>query len=124
MKIDLFKNKNFNGIIIITGPNSDKFDFDDVIYINDINHMKHDVLGSLMVAKSYMNDEIITTYSDIVFDEKILNSIIEFTGDFGIAVDLNWKKKYVNRDQHPKSEADNVVIDNENILKIRKNITK
>ena len=121
---DLFKNKNFNGIIIITGPNSDKFDFDDVIYINDINHMKHDVLGSLMVAKSYMNDEIITTYSDIVFDEKILNSIIEFTGDFGIAVDLNWKKKYVNRDQHPKSEADNVVIDNENILKIRKNITK
>jgi choline kinase len=123
-QIDLFKNKNFNGIIIITGPNSDKFDFDDVIYINDINHMKHDVLGSLMVAKSYMNDEIITTYSDIVFDEKILNSIIEFTGDFGIAVDLNWKKKYVNRDQHPKSEADNVVIDNENILKIRKNITK
>jgi choline kinase len=123
-QLDLFRNKNFNDIIIITGPNADKFDFKDVTYINDKNHKKHDVLGSLMIAKLQMNDEIITTYSDIVFDEKILNSIIKFTGDFGIAVDLNWEEKYVNRDQHPKNEADNVIIDNGKILKIRKNIRK
>jgi len=123
-QLDLFKNKNFNDIIIITGPNADKFDFKDVTYINDKNHKKHDVLGSLMTAKFQMNDEIITTYSDIVFDEKILNSIIKFTGDFGIAVDLNWKTKYVNRDQHPINEADNVLIENGMILEIRKNITK
>ena len=77
-----------------------------------------------MIGKSHMNDEIITTYSDIIFDEKILNSLVDFSGDFGIAVDLNWKKKYVNREQHPKSEADNVLIDNGKILEIRKNITK
>ena len=123
-QLELFKNKNFNDIIIITGPNSNKFNFKDVTYINDKNHKKHDVLGSLMTAKLQMNDEIITTYSDIIFDEKILNSIIKFTGDFGIVVDLNWKEKYKNRDQHPISEADNVIIDNGNILEIKKNVTK
>ena len=121
-QIDLFK-KNYE-IIIITGPNADKFNFKNVTYINDTNYKKHDVLGSLMVAKSYMNDEIITTYSDIIFDKKILNSIIEFKGDIGIAVELNWKKRYTNRDQHPKSEADNVIIDNGEITKIQKNISK
>jgi choline kinase len=124
IQLDLFKNKKIDNIIIITGPNADKFNFKNVTYINDTNHKKHDVLGSLMVAKSHMNDEIITTYSDIIFDQKILNSIVEFKGDVGIAIELNWEKRYIDRDQHPKSEADNVIIDNGKILKIRKNISE
>ena len=121
-QLELF-NKS-DDIVIITGPNADKFNFKNVTYINDANHKKHDVLGSLMVAKSHMNNEIVTTYSDIIFDEKILNSIMEFKGDIGIAVELNWEKRYINRDQHPKSEADNVIIHNGEILKIRKNISE
>ena len=124
IQLDLFKNKKIDNIIIITGPNADKFNFKNVTYINDTNHKKHDVLGSLMVAKSHMNNEMITTYSDIIFDEKILNSIMEFKGDIGIAVELNWEKRYINRDQHPKSEADNVIIQNGEIVKIRKNISE
>ena len=119
IQLDLFKNKKISDIIIITGPNADKFNFNNVTYVNDTNHKKHDVLGSLMVAKSHMNDEMITTYSDIIFDEKILNSIMEFKGDIGIAVEVNWEKRYINRDQHPKSEADNVIIDSNKILKIK-----
>ena len=46
----------------------------------------------------------------------------EFTGDIGIAVDLDWEKNYVNRDQHPKSEAENVLINGNEILELRKNI--
>ena len=121
-QLELF-NKS-DDIVIITGPNADKFNFKNVTYINDTNHKKHDVLGSLMVAKSHMNNEMITTYSDIIFDEKILNSIMEFKGDIGIAVELNWEKRYINRDQHPKSEADNVIIHNGEILKIKKNISE
>ena len=124
IQLDLFKNKKIDNIIIITGPNADKFNFKNVTYINDTNHKKHDVLGSLMVAKSHMNNEIVTTYSDIIFDEKILNSIVEFKGDIGIAIELNWEKRYINRDQHPKSEADNVIIQNGEIVKIRKNISE
>ena len=124
IQLDLFKNKKIDNIIIITGPNADKFNFKNVTYINDTNHKKHDVLGSLMVAKSHMNNEIVTTYSDIIFDEKILNSIVEFKGDIGIAIELNWEKRYINRDQHPKSEADNVIIQNGEIVKIKKNISE
>ena len=56
IQLDLFKNKKIDNIIIITGPNADKFNFKNVTYINDTNHKKHDVLGSLMVAKSHMNN--------------------------------------------------------------------
>jgi len=75
-----------------------------------------------MIARDYMNDEIIITYADQIFDEKIMESINNFSGDIGIAVDLDWEKNYVDRDQHPKSEAENILINGNEILEIRKNI--
>jgi len=122
-QITLFHEKKIDDIIIVTGPNSDKFNFEDVTYVNDLDHKKHDTLGSLIIAHDYMNDEIIITYADQIFDEKIMESVNNFSGDIGIAVDLDWEKNYVNRDQHPKSEAENILINGNEILEIRKNIS-
>ena len=73
-----------------------------------------------MASKSIINDDILISYSDIIFDENILRSMLDFKGDIGIAVDLDWEKNYVNRIQHPKSQADNVLLENNKILKINK----
>ena len=123
-QITLFHEKKIDNIIIVTGPTSDKFNFKNVVYVNDLDHKKHDTLGSLITARDYMNDEIIITYADQIFDEKIMESINNFSGDIGIAVDLDWEKNYVNRDQHPKSEAENILINGNEILEIRKNISE
>ena len=124
IQLDLYQKNQLSDITIITGPNRDKFELKNVTYIQDYKFQDHDVLGSLMAAKSIINDDILTSYSDIIFEEKILKSMTEFTGDIGIAVDLDWEKNYVNRDQHPKSEAENVLTNGNKILEIRKNISK
>ena len=124
IQLDLFKKNQLSDITIITGPNKQKFEFKNVNYIHDNEFQNHDVLGSLMASKSIMNDDVLTSYSDIVFDENVLHSMLDFKGDIGIAVDLNWEKKYVTRTQHLKSEADNVLMENNKILKIKKNMTE
>ena len=124
-QLSILKQNKILDVIIITGSHNEKFNFKNVVYVNDLEHKKHDTLGSLITARDYMNDEIIITYADQIFDEKIMESVINFKGDIGIAVDLDWEKNYVDRDQHPKSEADTVLFDKEgNILEIRKNIQK
>jgi len=123
-QLSILKQNDILDIIIVTGPHHEKFNFKNVVYVNNLDYKKHDTLGSLMTARDYMNDEIITTYADQIFEEKILKSMTEFTGDIGIAVDLDWEKNYVNRDQHPKSEAENVLINGNEILEIRKNISE
>ena len=124
IQLDLFKKNQLFDITIITGPDKQKFELKNVNYIHDNEFQNHDVLGSLMASKSIMNDDILISYSDIVFDENILQSMLDYKGDIGIAVDLNWEKKYVTRTQHPKSEADNVLMENNKILKFKKNITE
>ena len=122
MQLDLFKKNQLSDITIIVGPNKENFKLKNVNYILDDDFQNHDVLGSLMSCKSIIDDEILTSYSDIIFDENILHSMLHFKGDIGIAIDLDWEKNYVNRIQHPKSEADNVLLENNKILKIKKNI--
>ncbi len=121
-QLDLFKKNQLSDVTIIVGPNKEKFKFKNVDYITDPDFESHDVLGSLMACKSIIDDEVLTSYSDIIFDGDILNSMLDFKGDIGIAVDLDWEKNYANRIQHPKSEADNVLLENNKILKIKKNI--
>ena len=122
MQLDLFKKNQLSDIIIIVGPNKENFKLKNVNYVLDDDFQNHDVLGSLMACKSIIDDEVLTSYSDIIFDENILHSMLDFKGDIGIAVDLDWEKNYANRIQHPKSEADNVLLENNKILKIKKNI--
>ena len=123
-QISFFKQNNILDVIIITGPHSEKFNLKNVVYLNDLEHKNHNTLLSLITARDYMNDEIIITYADQIFDKKIIDNVINFKGDIGIAVDLDWEKNYVDRDKHPKSEADNVLLDKDgNIRKLRKNIS-
>jgi len=121
-QISLFKQKNINDITIIVGPHKEKFDFTDVKYVEDHEYQKHDVLQSLMVARDSIKDDVIITYSDIIFDDSVLDDVIKSKAKIGLAIDLDWEKNYINRTEHPKSEADNVIIQNEKIIKIEKNI--
>ena len=116
--MDAFLQNGINNFVIITGPNSEKFQFKNVEYIPDSNFENHDVLGTLMEGKKLLNDDIIISYTDIIFDKNIVKSVLDFNDDIGLAVDMNWEKSYVGRTDHPISEAANVLIKNNSILKI------
>ena len=121
-QISLFRSNGIDEIIIITGKHS--LGIKNVSYINDEHYEQHEVLGSLMAAKDEIKGRVLTSYSDILFDELILLQLLEFSGDIGIPIDLDWEKSYGGRTQHPRSEADNVLIKNKKIIRIEKGIEK
>ena len=122
-QISTFKKNGIDEIIVITSTFKEKFSTSDVTYVDDQKFEEHDVLGSLMEAREHIFGDVIITYSDIIFEDLILKKILQTNLDIGIAVDLDWKKAYENRELHPISEAENILFDNSrNILEIRKNI--
>ena len=122
-QIDILKQMKLDHIIVITGPNNEKFELKNVQYIKDVNYNKHDILGSLMEAKNYIKNDVLILYSDIIFERQIIEKILDSKSDISIAVDMNWEKRYENRSAHPKAEAENVLLNEEkNIIQIKKNI--
>ena len=120
-QISLLRKNGIDNVIIITGRHKN-FGVENVSYINDEHYEQHDVLGSLMAANNEIKDRVLISYSDLLFEESILQQLLEFSGDIGIPVDLDWEKSYEGRTQHPKSEADNVLIENGKIIRIQKEI--
>ena len=125
IQINIFTKCGINDINIVTGYLSDQITFPSINYFKNKNYSSTAGIVSLFCAKEKLQDSTIITYSDLVFEKTIIDQVNNFKGDIGIAVDLDWEKKYENRDQHPKSEADNVLFDEKgNILELRKNIQK
>ena len=123
-QIKIFHSHNISDITIVTGYRSEVIDIPDVNYVKNKNYETTNINESLFCALEPSSSPILVTYSDIVFEQKIIQQMLEFTGDVGLAVNLNWKKCYQNRNMHPLSEAENVLVENGRILQIRKNISK
>ena len=123
-QIKIFHSYNINDITIVTGYMGEMINVPDVNYVKNKNYETTNINESLFCALEPSSSPILVTYSDIVFEQKIIQQMLEFTGDVGLAVNLNWKKCYQNRNMHPLSEAENVLVENGRILQIRKNISK
>ncbi len=119
---ELLQTNGITEIIIVTGPNREKFLDEKLKYVKDNFYENHEQLGSLMEARNFFNDELLILFSDVLFDNQVLTNIINSDKDFNIAVDYNWEKKYIERTEHPMSQADLVLIENNLIFKIMKNL--
>jgi choline kinase len=76
-----------------------------------------------MEAKKFLNNDTLVLYSDIIFESNIIYQILESKKDISIAIDLNWRKMYEGRTEHLTSEAEHVLLNNnQKIIQIKKNI--
>tara|TARA_B100001540_G_scaffold317257_1_gene349694 strand:+ start:1984 stop:2736 length:753 start_codon:yes stop_codon:yes gene_type:complete len=122
-QIEIFHNCGINDITVITGHNNELINYPDITYIKNKNYANTNMNESFFCAREKFNDSVIVSYSDIVYDQKIIEQILKFDHDFSVGVRLDWKSSYENRTQHPLSEAENVLIENSKIINIGKNIS-
>ena len=119
---ELLQANGITEIIVVTGPNQEKFSDKKLKYVKDNFYENHEQLGSLMEARNFFNSELLILFSDVLFDNQVLSKIINSNEDFNIAVDPNWEKNYTGRTEHPISQADLALIENNLIIKIMKNL--
>ena len=123
-QIDGFKKCSINDISIVTGYLADKITFPSINYFKNENYSSTAGNESIFCAKEKLQDCTIITYGDLVFEKAVIDQVIDFNGDIGVATEMNWLPTYQNRSQHTLSQADNVLIKNGKITEMRKNIQK
>lgn len=111
--IHRFHTAGVKDIAIIVGYQADKIIYkikDAHFYVNP--HYEHNnILQSLMHAKDFIDDDILISYSDIWLEQPPVSQLAAHPSDCVLSVDTDWKALYEGRDQHPLSEAENVIYD-------------
>ena len=120
-QLDVFRANGITDISVIKGYKKEAINYLGLkYYIND-NYINNNILNSLFYAEEEMDNELIASYSDILFGADVVKGAIESSSDIAIVVDIDWKGYYAGRTEHPINEAENVIFDaDKNVVEIGK----
>ena len=121
-QISLFNKMGINDIVVVTGYKRDKIKFENIKYVVNDDYNTTEQLFSLMKARSFFSGELIVSYGDIIYDEKILRQIVNQEDNFLLAVDPNWKQSYAERPDNPAMFSDFISLNNDKITKFFTNL--
>ena len=117
-QINLLYKKNINDIVIVTGYKKEKFTFKNIEYVFNSNFLTDEQAGSLMRAREKFSGDVLIMFGDILFDEQILEQVLNVNDHIAIAIDKNWKKSYLERNDNPIDKADKVLLKNNKIVQV------
>lgn len=72
---------------------------------------KTNMVSTLFEAEEFMDDDLIISYSDIIYEKEILQSLMDSQADVSVAVDKNWRKLWEMRLENPLDDAETLKID-------------
>ena len=80
-----------NKVVVVRGYESEQFTRTDIEYLNNDNYLDRHSLYSLSCAAEAMVNGFILIYSDILFDETLINRIIATPGDIILLLDNSYR---------------------------------
>ena len=93
-------------------------------YIYNKFYNSREMLYSLILALKKIDDDIIFSYTDIIYDRSIIKKLISKKNNIYLPILKNWKKVWKKRKKEIKSDAEDLQIDkNSNLKTIGKKIT-
>ena len=120
--LEALRENGIEKIAVVRGYCSHLIDYPNITYYENPNYRENNILRSLFYAEGEMNDDLIFSYSDIVYSSEIVAKLMECESEIALIVDVNWIQTYEGRDRHPISEAELVKVENGKVVKIGKGV--
>ncbi len=113
-QLDSYKKCGIKDISLIRGYKKEKINYKGIKYFENKDYKENNILNSIFYAENVMNNNIIISYSDILFDSSVVQRTLASNHDISVVVDIDWRGYYVGRKDHPISEAENVIFNSNN----------
>lgn len=110
LQMDRLKASGVSEFVIIRGYLGEKFDIPHVKYIWNHQYETNNILESLMCAESELKGNVIVSYADIWYDQRIPQKLLASKDDIALAIDLEWQKIYQGRFDNPIEKSETVTL--------------
>jgi choline kinase len=109
-QLEAFAANGLTEFHVVRGYRGDKIQYPGITYHDNLDFPNNNVLNSLFYAEPALSGSLIVSYSDILFDSKIVQELLKTECDISIVVDVDWRHYYAERIEHPIAEAEAVVM--------------
>ena len=111
-QLQVFRSCNINDISIVTGYLKDMIKFDDVTYFENPKFSTTNMVETLFCAKDKLEDSVIVSYGDIIYQKDVLQKLINSKDDISVIIDKKWKKYWEIRTAQPLNDVESLVLEN------------
>lgn len=105
---------------IVRGYLADRLVVPGATYWSNEDYQHNNILHSLFRAQDAMEGSFLTTYSDIVYGEEVVSTLLASPHDITLVVDQRWHESYVGRDDHPVEQAELVEAEGDRVQRVGK----
>jgi L-glutamine-phosphate cytidylyltransferase len=115
-QIDTFKHFGISDISIVTGYHNKMIKLPNISYFHNEKYASTNMIETLFCAKSKLDDSVIVSYGDIIFEKEILSKLIKSNQSISVIIDKDWKNYWNMRFQNPLDDAESLLLDDNGFL--------
>ena len=113
-QIEMYRKCGIEDIIVVRGFAAEKISYEGVRYYTNEDYANTNMVESLMTAKTEFDEDMLVSYSDILFEEEMLRTMMKASADYVVAVDDNWKEYWKKRYGRIDYDTESLSIDENN----------
>lgn len=112
-QIELYRKVGMEKIIVVRGFAADKITYEGITYYDNKEYANTNMVESMMTARKEFDDDVIVSYSDVLFEERLLKQMMESKADFAVSVDEDWQSYWLKRYGKVNFDTESLSIDPE-----------
>ena len=116
-QLESYQDAGLSEFALVRGYKKEQINYPGITYFENDDFKNNNILCSMFYAEAFLEGDVVVGYSDILFDADIVSKLLATKDDIAIVVDTDWQDYYIGRVDHPISEAENVIFDeNKNVV--------
>jgi len=118
-QIEVYNRNDITDITIVTGYLENKIQYQSTKKKWNERFATTNMVESLLCAEEELAGEVIISYSDVLFEDRLLQQVITSTSDVGVLIDTDWKEYWKSRYGKVDFDTESLKFDtNNNILQL------
>jgi L-glutamine-phosphate cytidylyltransferase len=123
--VESLEEANITNIHIVNGYKKEVLESymatQDVKFLTNPNFDSTNMVSTLFCAETEMDDDIIVSYADIIYNPKVIKNLLDSDSDLSVVVDRNWKRLWEIRMDNPLDDVETMKVnDDGNIIELGK----
>jgi L-glutamine-phosphate cytidylyltransferase len=97
-------------------------DYPELAFRHNADWERNNILASLFHAEDAMADGFVCSYADILYRPSIVRRLLAAPGEIVLAVDTDWRARYLGRSLHPEDDAEKVLVDGDRVMRLARDV--
>jgi choline kinase len=91
-------------------------------FVDNHDWERNNILASLLCARAELSGGFVSTYADIVYRGSTVKKLVASPHDKVLACDTDWRRRYVDRSQHPEKDAEKMRAEGDRVIELSRRI--